>query len=66
MVIQPNMSPRAIVKVWEETRFIFDAYQVPLTEQPLEQLLSDTELEPLLKRLNNHVNSSSMTCTEGG
>jgi hypothetical protein len=66
MVIQPNMSPKAIAEVWDETREIFEEYNVPMTEQKLEQTVPDYQLQILLSALNSTVGSSTNTCIEGG
>ena len=40
MVIQCNMSPKAIVEFWENTADIFKKHNVPLTDNILETLLN--------------------------
>ncbi|CAH2715251.1 hypothetical protein BACCIP111895_02435 [Neobacillus rhizosphaerae] len=66
MVIQSNMSPKAIVEVWENTVDIFNKHKVPLTEGILETLVEADLLATLLKELNTIVGSSTATCVEGG
>lgn len=66
MVIQANMSPQAIVEVWEETRPFFSENNIPLTNQSLETYIKSEELSPLLIELNEQIGSSSSTCTKGG
>jgi hypothetical protein len=66
MVIQSNMSPKAIVEVWEVTADIFKKYQISLSNQPLETLLENQKLIFLLQELNSAVGSSTDTCIEGG
>ncbi|MBU8915811.1 hypothetical protein [Neobacillus sp. 114] len=66
MVIQSNMSPKAIVKVWEITSPIFAKYKVPLTDKTLEITIDSEILPNLLTELNSAVGSSSATCIEGG
>lgn len=66
MVIQPNMSPKAIVEVWGNTATIFKKYKIPLTEKALETLSEVNTLSILLKELNDLVGSSTTTCIEGG
>lgn len=66
MVIQSNMSPQAIVEVWNDTVTIFEKYHVPLSEKRLEAVIAPDTLPVLLKELNNIVGSSSVTCIEGG
>jgi uncharacterized protein YqgV (UPF0045/DUF77 family) len=66
MVIQSNMSPEAIVEVWEVTIDIFDKYKIPIIKQSLETLVEGKYLTSLLKELNSAVGSSTATCIEGG
>jgi hypothetical protein len=66
MVIQSNMSPEAIVKIWGETADIFKKYNIPFTKQALETVVEDDLLPSLLQELNAVVGSSTATCIEGG
>ncbi|CAM4051539.1 hypothetical protein [Mesobacillus zeae] len=67
MVIQSNMSPKAIIEVWEITAPIFLKFNVPLTEKSLETIIEEADtLTNLLTELNTVVGSSSVTCIEGG
>lgn len=66
MVIQANMSPEAIVGVWEVTADILKKYNIPLTKQTLETLIEEEQLTSLLQELNSAVRSSTSTCIEGG
>ncbi len=66
MVIQSNMSPGAIVAVWEDTANVFKKYNVPIIKQSLETLVGSDILTSLLQELNFIVGSSSATCIEGG
>jgi len=66
MVIQANMSPKAIAEVWEVTAGIFNKHNIPLTSQALEVLLQEEQLASLLQELNAAVGSSTATCIEGG
>jgi RNA binding exosome subunit len=66
VVIQSNMSSKAIVKVWGETRDVFLQHSIPLTEKPLKQVVEDEKLFILLEKLNAVVGSSGTTCIEGG
>ncbi|CAH0343806.1 MULTISPECIES: hypothetical protein [unclassified Bacillus (in: firmicutes)] len=66
MVIQPNMSSKAIVEVWENTIEILNTYNVPISEKTLEVLVQQDILPTLLMELNTNVGSSSVTCIEGG
>lgn len=66
MVIQGNMSPKAIVEVWEVTEDIFKNHKIPLTRQIIESLVEEEQRHLLLQELNAAVGSSSATCMEGG
>lgn len=66
MVIQSNMSSKAITEVWEDTVVIFQKYKVPITEKALAELVSDNLLKALLEELNNTIGSSHSTCIAGG
>lgn len=66
MVIQSNMSPSAIAEVWNETKAVFNKYNIPLTKHTLESLVEKELLPSLLQDLNAVVGSSSATCIEGG
>ena len=66
MVIQSNMSPKAIVAVWEDTEPVFIRFNVPLTEKTLETTIDANILPKLLNELNSVVGSSTATCIEGG
>ena len=66
MVIQSNMSPKAIVEVWENTVPIFAKFNVPLTDKTLESNIESEILPNLLHELNAAVGSSTATCIEGG
>lgn len=66
MVIQSNMSPKEIVRVWEMTSEIFEKYRIPLLGQALENLVESQKLTILLSELNRAVGSTEATCIEGG
>jgi hypothetical protein len=66
MVIQSNMTSKAITEVWEDTAQVFQKYEVPITNNELKELVSDNSLQVLLTELNNVVGSSNATCIEGG
>ncbi|KAB7664155.1 hypothetical protein [Bacillus sp. B1-b2] len=66
MVIQANMSPQAIMEVWENTKEIFESYNVPFTRKTLQSLVHKDVLPRLLRDLNEKVGSSEITCIEGG
>jgi hypothetical protein len=66
MVIQSNMTSKAITQVWEDTVEVFLKYNVPITEKALHVLVNNNILQVLLTELNNVVGSSNATCIEGG
>ncbi|TDL65039.1 hypothetical protein E2R56_24335 [Rhodococcus qingshengii] len=66
MVIQDNMTPKAITEVWEDTVQIFQKNNVPVTNEALQVLVTDNSLQVLLTELNKVVGSSTATCIEGG
>jgi hypothetical protein len=66
MVIQSNMSSKAIVEVWENTVDTFIKYNVTISEKTLDTLVHDSILPALLSELNFVVGSSSATCIGGG
>ena len=66
MVIQSNMSPKAIVDVWGITAPIFEKYKVPLTTEAMETFIEADVLVNLQMELNHIVESSTATCIEGG
>lgn len=66
MVIQPNMSSKAIAEIWENTKEALIKYEVPVSEKTLESMVEPHLLDNLIKDLNSIVGSSSETCIEGG
>ena len=66
MVIQSNMSSKAIVHVWDNTVDTFKKYNVPISEISLDALVNNSVLPSLLAELNTVVGSSGATCIEGG
>jgi hypothetical protein len=66
MVIQSNMTSKAISEVWKETLEVFQKYNIPITEKTLQVLANDKILQVLLTELNKIVGSSNATCIEGG
>lgn len=66
MVIQANMSPRAVVDIWGNTIKIFKKYNIPVTGKSLDKLIEADMVTMLLIELNDYVNSSADTCIEGG
>lgn len=66
MVIQGNMSPKAIVEVWEVTEDILKKLNIPLTRQTIETLVEEEQLNSILQELNAAIGSSTATCIEGG
>ena len=53
MVIQANMSPKAIVEIWGETEEIFHIYNIQLINSSLETVVEASELDSLLTELNS-------------
>lgn len=66
MVIQANMSSKAIVEIWGNTKPVFEKYGIDLSENRLETVIESDDLSSLLKELNEVVGSSVETCIEGG
>ncbi|SEM11468.1 hypothetical protein SAMN05192533_10162 [Mesobacillus persicus] len=66
MVIQSNMSSKAIIEIWGTTIDVFKKFNVPIAGDPLKTLVDDDKLPEILKELNQTIGSSSVTCTEGG
>ncbi|MBS4171831.1 hypothetical protein [Bacillus sp. FJAT-49736] len=66
MVIQSNMTSKAIREIWEETSEVFQKYNVPIIEKALQELVNDNILHLLITELNKVVGSSNATCIEGG
>jgi hypothetical protein len=66
MVIQPNMSSKSIIEIWENTIDVFKKHNIAISEVPLEKIVEGNTLDSLVKELNNIVGSSSVTCVEGG
>lgn len=66
MVIQANMSPKAIVEIWDITKQVFEKHGITLTEKRLETVFQGKALKSLLEELNETVGSSMETCIEGG
>lgn len=51
MVIQANMSPKAIVEVWENTKEIFEIYNIPLSSITFHELVDgDILRERIVKK----------------
>lgn len=66
MVIQSNMTSKAITEVWEDTVAVFLKYNVPVSDKAIQALVTENTLPVLLTELNNVVGSSNATCIEGG
>ena len=66
IVIQSNMTSRAITEVWEDTVEVFLKYNVPIMDKAIQVLVTDNTLQFVLTELNNVVGSSTTTCIEGG
>lgn len=66
MVIQPNMSSKAIIEIWGTTKNVFKKYNISISENALEKVVESNHLYSIIKELNIVVGSSSTTCIEGG
>lgn len=66
MVIQSNMSPKAIVEIWDNTANVFKVHDVPINENCLETLLPPEKLNILIQDLNDAIGSTTSTCIGGG
>jgi len=66
MVIQPNMSSKSIIEIWENTVDVFKKHNITISEIPLEKVVEGNILDSLIMELNNIVGSSSATCVDGG
>ncbi|WP_342430287.1 hypothetical protein [Neobacillus sp. FSL H8-0543] len=66
MVIQPNMSSKSIIEIWENTIDVFQKHNISISEVALEKVVERNILNSLIKKLNDIVGSSSATCIEGG
>jgi hypothetical protein len=66
MVIQPNMTSKAIVEVWKITKQIFENHNIDLSENSLETVIQGADLTSILRELNNVIGSSNSTCIKGG
>jgi hypothetical protein len=60
MVIQSNMTSKAITEVWEDTVKV-QKYNVPISSKALKELVTDNSLQVLLAEFNNLVGSSTAT-----
>jgi hypothetical protein len=66
LVIQSDMSPKAIVQIWGNTTQVFTGFHVPIVDQKLIEIVHENILTELLSNLNNAIGSSSLTCIDGG
>jgi hypothetical protein len=67
LVIQSNMTPKAIITIWKETEPIFKNYHIPITDEALHSVVLDVKVLPnLLNALNQSIGSSNKTCIGGG
>lgn len=66
MVIQSNMSSKAIVEIWTSTADIFKKHHVPIIDKALETMIEAQTLSIILNELNDCVGSSTATCINGG
>lgn len=61
IVIQENMTLKAIVNAWLHTKEVFDQYYVSINDRHLQELLDEEALIVILKVLNHAVGSSTDT-----
>lgn len=54
MVIQSNMTSKAITEVWEDTVEVLLKYNVPITDKALQVLVADNTLQVLLAPKTNY------------
>ena len=66
MVIQSNMTSKAISQVWEVTLMVFQKYNIPIADKTLQVLVNENFLQGLLTELNTVVGSTNATCIDGG
>ena len=67
MVITMEMPVSGIVNSWDETKKVFEKYNIPVvSKKALKEHLQDKELELLMSDLNKIIGSSEVTCIEGG
>jgi hypothetical protein len=67
LVIQPNMTPKAIITIWKETEPVFKEYHLPITDEALESVVEDENvLTAILNALNKSIGSNNTTCIGGG
>jgi len=61
------MPVAGIISAWPSTKDVFVKYGIDTnTNSSLDQIISDNKLESLVDELNNTINSSDVTCIEGG
>lgn len=65
MVIHSNMSSKAIIEIWGNTLDVFKHYSVPISGNPLNQLVHEESLPQLLKDLNQAIGSPVSASLEG-
>lgn len=67
MVITDEMPVSGIANSWEETKEVFNKYDIPVgSNKALKEHLQDKDLELLISDLNKTIGSSEVTCIEGG
>lgn len=58
------MSPKEIVENWQETASLFRESNIPITEKPLQQLLTGETLTAFLIKLNAVSGKSNSTAMD--
>ena len=48
MVIQPNMSSKSIIEIWENTVDVFKKHNITISEIPLEKVVEGNILDSLI------------------
>lgn len=67
MVITDDMPVSDIAKSWEETKEVFQKYDISLTSNTtVKEHQQGEQLKLLIAELNKRIGSSEATCIEGG
>lgn len=67
MVIQSNMRPVDLRRIWPETESVLVRYGIsPASQQIIEEEVPEDQVPRLFRDLNEAVGSSIATCTAGG
>lgn len=67
MIITKDMPVSGIISSWKETEEVFKKYSIPFdSNKALKQHSQSGELNSLIADLNEAIDSSELTCIEGG